>query len=1038
MVVEEEKKDVEDTENKDSEVPSTAEPRVNQEKDANVNSTNNINTVSSTDNAAGMKDNVVNVNIVYGCVDDLNMFDLEEIGRFNDAENDDLGANMNNLDTYFQRDCDKEQGKIGGFGTYTRRSDYAGESLDMKYTIGGCQFLGYRLVSWQCKKQTVVANSTKEAEYVAASSCCGKDAWNGMEKLLRMKLAKNINREAHIHAKVDGKKVIISETTIRRDPKFEDEGRVDCLSNKVIFEQLILMGSTMASAIIYLAINQKFNFSKYIFENGMSKHNAIYVIPSHTKKVFGNMKRVGKGFSGRDTPLFLTIIVQAQEELGEDIAIPTETYPTSNITQPSTSKPQKKQKPRIQDTKEIQPSNPIINVADEDLPENTLPTHSNDPSLSRVNTHGSREDRLKLKELIRLCTKLFDRGLNLETTKTAQAKEIAHLKKKVKRLEKKRKSRTHRLRRLYKVGLSVRVKSSTNEESLDEEDSSKLGRISDIDANQDIYLVNVHRDEEVFGVNDQDDTSMFDADKDIQELKSAKPRDDKVVIQEQELVPDDGDEVTIDATPLSVKTLIVDYMIYKDGRKSFSKSSEHMYPSDMHEFHQKHRSSDIWTKKHPIKQVTGDPSKPVMIRNQLQIDAEVCMYALTVSTIKPKNIKEAMVDVSWIESMQNELNQFKRLDVWKLVEVAKEYRQEDGIDFEETFALVERTEADRIFVAYVAYKKFPIYQMDVKTTFLNGPLKEIVLVRQPDGFVDPDFPNHVYRLKKAMYRLKQTPRAWYDKHSSFLIKHHFTKVFYMAQQVIPAAQLVPRFHMIERCNNYAVLWNIPCSLECKIIGQILLDHLLSYALTATADAPVVYLQQFWRIVSKVPGPEDTIKNVLVQGMLILDAILTEEIHAIDEFKEARRTHILTDSPQGKKRKQNEMIERDAIAKATLLNLALHKTSLAAKAQENISKVQEKLNEEEIKKMVEGKEDEESYASAFVDYVFNDDVDDFVTKIEPESHKEHLEHVTDDDEEIEKEKKDEEVKKEKEDVEIEKEKDIADDGTGSTEIRKEQK
>ncbi|GJZ97119.1 gag-pol polyprotein, partial [Tanacetum coccineum] len=88
----------------------------------------------------------------------------------------------------------------------------------------------------------------------------------------------------------------------------------------------------------------------------------------------------------------------------------------------------------------------------------------------------------------------------------------------------------------------------------------------------------------------------------------------------------------------------------------------------MHEFHQKHRSSDKWTKNHPIEQVIGDPTKPVMTRNRLQTDVEVCMYALTVSTIEPKNIKEAMLDHSWIESMQDELNQFKRLDVWELVE----------------------------------------------------------------------------------------------------------------------------------------------------------------------------------------------------------------------------------------------------------------------------------------------------------------------------------------------------------------------------------
>ncbi|GJR12966.1 retrovirus-related pol polyprotein from transposon TNT 1-94 [Tanacetum coccineum] len=107
--------------------------------------------------------------------------------------------------------------------------------------------------------------------------------------------------------------------------------------------------------------------------------------------------------------------------------------------------------------------------------------------------------------------------------------------------------------------------------------------------------------------------------------------------------------------------------------------------------------------------------------------------------------------------------------------VAKGYRQEEGIDLEESFAPVARLEAVRIFVAYAAHKNFPIYQMDVKTTFLNGLLKEEVFVRQLDGFVDPNFLNHVYRLKKDMYGLKQPPRAWYDKLSLFLIEHHFTK-----------------------------------------------------------------------------------------------------------------------------------------------------------------------------------------------------------------------------------------------------------------------
>ncbi|GJU57209.1 retrovirus-related pol polyprotein from transposon TNT 1-94 [Tanacetum coccineum] len=107
--------------------------------------------------------------------------------------------------------------------------------------------------------------------------------------------------------------------------------------------------------------------------------------------------------------------------------------------------------------------------------------------------------------------------------------------------------------------------------------------------------------------------------------------------------------------------------------------------------------------------------------------------------------------------------------------VAKGYRQEEGIDFEESFALVARIEAIRIFIANVASKNMTIYQIDVKTTFLNGELKEEVYVSQLEGFIDPDHPTHVYRLKKALYGLKQAPRAWYDTLSRFLLDNKFSK-----------------------------------------------------------------------------------------------------------------------------------------------------------------------------------------------------------------------------------------------------------------------
>nr|GFA04760.1 hypothetical protein [Tanacetum cinerariifolium] len=150
---------------------------------------------------------------------------------------------------------------------------------------------------------------------------------------------------------------------------------------------------------------------------------------------------------------------------------------------------------------------------------------------------------------------------------------------------------------------------------------------------------------------------------------------------------------------------------------------------------------------HPLEQVIGEPSRSVLTRNQLKTDGDMCIYALTVRILEPKTVKEALTDPAWIESMQEELHQFIKLD-------------EEGIDFEESFAPVARMEAIRIFLAYDVHKGFTVYQIDVKTVFLHGSLKEDVYVCQPEGFIDADYPSHVYKLKKALYGLKQAPRAW--------------------------------------------------------------------------------------------------------------------------------------------------------------------------------------------------------------------------------------------------------------------------------------
>ncbi|GJS82518.1 putative ribonuclease H-like domain-containing protein [Tanacetum coccineum] len=379
-------------------------------------------------------------------------------------------------------------------------SDYAGASLDRKSITRGCQFLRCRLISWQCKNQTMVANSTTEAEYVADSSCFKNPVFHSKTKHIKIRhhfirdsnekkliqmikihtdknVADLLTKAFDLQALVDGKKIIVTEASVRRDLQLDDAEGTNCLPNATIFEELIRMdakttawnefSSTMASAIICLAINQKFNFSKYIFESmvknldnagkflmyprfiqvfldnqleGMSSHKRIYITPSYTKKIFANMRRQGKDFSKMETLLFPTMVVQAQEEMGEGLVMPTDPHHTPIITQPSSYQPQRKQKSRRSKRK------------DTEVPQTSDPTN------------------------------VADETVNEEPKKKGG-------------------SRTHKLKRLYKVGRSARIVSSDEASLGDQEDASKQGRkIHDIDADEDITLENVHDDDIMFDV----------------------------------------------------------------------------------------------------------------------------------------------------------------------------------------------------------------------------------------------------------------------------------------------------------------------------------------------------------------------------------------------------------------------------------------------------------------------------------------------------------------------------------------------------------
>ena len=205
---------------------------------------------------------------------------------------------------------------------------------------------------------------------------------------------------------------------------------------------------------------------------------------------------------------------------------------------------------------------------------------------------------------------------------------------------------------------------------------------------------------------------------------------------------------------------------------------------------------------HPKDKILGDISQGVATRSSLK---NVWNNLAFLSQIEPKNFKDAENDEFWILAMQEELNQFERSDVWELVPrpstqsvigtkwvfrnkrdehgvivrnkarlVAQGYNQEEGIDYEETFAPVARLESIRMLLAFASHKEFILYQMDVKSAFLNGYIVEEVYVEQPPGFQDHKYPNYVFKLKKALYGLKQAPRAWYDRLSKFLLQNGFS------------------------------------------------------------------------------------------------------------------------------------------------------------------------------------------------------------------------------------------------------------------------
>nr|GEU69468.1 retrovirus-related Pol polyprotein from transposon TNT 1-94 [Tanacetum cinerariifolium] len=200
----------------------------------------------------------------------------------------------------------------------------------------------------------------------------------------------------------------------------------------------------------------------------------------------------------------------------------------------------------------------------------------------------------------------------------------------------------------------------------------------------------------------------------------------------------------------------------------FDVSTSFHDPSNVHTYYQPYPHEKKWTMDYPLYKIIGDPKSSVRTRGQI---ANSCLFSCLLSPIKPANVAEVLRDADWNKKDESSLviRNKSRL-------VAVGYSQQEGIDYDETFAPVARIEAIRLFLAYAAHKDFTVFQMDVKTMFLNEILKEEVYVGQPPGFVSKQYPDHVYALDNALYGLKQAPRAWYTVLLQFLIESGFQKV----------------------------------------------------------------------------------------------------------------------------------------------------------------------------------------------------------------------------------------------------------------------
>nr|GEU89663.1 ribonuclease H-like domain-containing protein [Tanacetum cinerariifolium] len=770
-------------------------------------------------------------------------------------------------------------------------SNYAGASFDRKSTTGGCQFFGCRLISWQCKKQTVVATSSTEAEYVAAASCYAQVLW------------------FHNQLLDYGKKVIITEATVRESLRLDDAESIDCLPNEDIFTELSRMGDSEVETPL--------------FEGMIVAQQADDVVDE-----------VAVGVDVDDVPA---------ADVEPILPLPTP------ITQPP---PQQQELPSTSQGKEIREEEQVESVWVKEIKEAKLQEVIEVVTTAKLMTEvvTAAATTITVVAPIIVATIItapsaarIRKGVVIrDPEETATSLTIIHT-------EPKSKDKGKRIMKYFNSTVAFLEKSK---EQLEEEESRALKRKNE--SSEEKVAKKQKLDEEVEELKKHLQIVPNDDDDDV--YTEATPLALKVVAAAKipilNLAPTTAEQRLAKKNKLKARgTLLMalpdkhqlKFNIHKDAKslmevikKRFggkSKRASHPpkpVPNSRQRLHLLHMDlcglmriasiNDKWyvlvivddysrytwvhflrskdeapevitmflkritvllqiynrrTKKimetmnvsfdelsaMAFEQRSSKPRLHSMTSRQISSGLDLTYAPSTITTQQPTEGKldllfEAMYDdyiggqpsatartvlpaqdpqdcqtstasttiadtaltptnssshatnipitsqdveelnsnamsdgntfvnlfanpsTSAAESSSSQNNKHDEEQTVirnKSRLVVRGYRQEKGIDFEESFAPVARIEAIRIFLAYVAHKSFTVFQMDVKTAFLHGSLKEVVYVCQPQGFIDADHPSHVYKLKKALYGLKQALRAWYDELSTFLLQNHFFK-----------------------------------------------------------------------------------------------------------------------------------------------------------------------------------------------------------------------------------------------------------------------